>query len=232
MNVHIRTTISLALRMLFIAVCTFLIAPVFALASEVDSLLNAPHETSWAYFRDPSQSTWYISNPDGTTYALGLNNSGHSSWIALAKQRAVASLDFSNKKVSLSLSTADLTPSDSYLAISLVGGEAPQYGNGNAANQWATLIAGNTINLDWYFFKVESTQTWYIVQIAGTNSIILRLQLNPSKNNYDWQKPLDGAGAAVDTSNWTKEFFQENGVWKVRFNFPDRVSVAPANQCQ
>jgi murein DD-endopeptidase MepM/ murein hydrolase activator NlpD len=44
------------------------------------------------------------------------------------------------------------------------------------------------------------------------------LELNASKSDYDWQKPLDGSGVAVDTSNWTKEFFQENGTWKVRFS--------------
>ena len=220
MKIHRRTTVGLKLLMLFIAACSFLISPVFALASEVDSLLNSSHQTSWAYFRDPSLTKWYISNQSGKTYALGYNNIGHASWVALANQGAVANLDFLNKRVSMSSSTAALTPSNSYLAISLVGGEASQYVYGNTANQRANLIAGKNLNLDWYFFRVESTQMWYIVWIAGTDSTILRLQLNASLNNYDWKKPLNGSGVAVDTSKWTKEFFQENGIWKVRFRAP------------
>lgn len=111
-----------------------------------------------------------------------------------------------------------MTPSDAYWAISLIDGEANEYVYGSTANQWANLIAGTTLNMDWYFFRVESTGIWYIVQIAGANSTILRLKLNASQDNYDWQKPLDNSGVAVDTSNWIKEFFQENGVWKVRFS--------------
>ncbi|MBZ0092149.1 MAG: M23 family metallopeptidase [Sulfuricellaceae bacterium] len=221
MNMYRRTTVGLKLFMLFIAACAFF-SPVSALAqqSEVDSLLNSSHVTSWAYFRDTGQSIWYISEAAGTTYGLGLNNSGHSSWVALANQASVANLDFLNKKVSLSSSTAALTPSSSYLAISLVGGEANQTVYGSTANQWANLIAGNTLNMEWYFFQVASTGKWYIVLINGTDSTILRLQLNAAKNQYDWQKPLDASGVAVDTSNWTKTFFQENGVWKVRFSNP------------
>lgn len=230
MNMHRGTVVGLKLLMLFYCGLHFLFSPVFALAqqSEVDSLLNSSHETSWAYFRDPSQSIWYISNPNGTTYALGRNNSDHSSWVALANQGAVANLDFLNKRVSLNSSTAALTPSDRYWAISLVYGEGGEYVYGNTANQWANLIAGNTLNLDWYFFRVESTQIWYIVQIAGTNSTILRLELNASLDNYDWQRPLDGSGVAVDTTTkLKKEFFQENNIWKVRFSIPDFVYTTP-----
>ncbi len=208
----------------------FFLLPAFALPQQVDSLLNSSHETSWAYFRDPSLTYWYISHPNGKTYALGYNNSGHNSWVVLANDGAVANLDFLNKRISLSSSTATLTPSDSYLAISLVGGEASQYVYGNNANQWATLIAGKTVNPDWYFFRVESTQTWYIVPIAEKDSKILRLQLNAAMNQYDWQNPLDGSdpGVAVDTTTkLKKEFFQENNVWKVKFSIPDFNYATP-----
>lgn len=225
MKMHRRTTVGLKLLMLFVAVSSFLISPVLASASEVDSLLNSSHVTSWAYYRDPGQSIWYISEPGGTTYGLGRNNSGHASWVAIANQGPVANLDFLNKKVSLSSSTAALTPSDSYLAISLVYGEANEIVYGPTANQWANLIAGKTclnggttcLNMEWYFFRVESTGIWYIILVNGTDSTILRLGLNAAMNQYDWQKPLDASGVGVDTANWTKTFFQENGIWKVRF---------------
>jgi len=228
MKTHRKTTVDVKLFLTLIAACTFLISPVFALASEIDSLLNSSHETSWAYFRDPSQNAqriWYISESAGKTYALAYNNSGHVSWAALANEGAVASFDFLNKKVSLNDSTAALTPSDRYWAISLVAGEGGEYVHSNSANLYANLITGRKdINMDWYFFRVESTGTWYIVWINGTNSQILRLKLNAAQNNYDWQKPLDGSGVGVDTSNWTKEFFQENGIWKVKFKTPDALA--------
>lgn len=223
MNIYRKTTAESKLLTLLIATCIILlISPVSALAqqAEADSLLNSSHVTSWAYFRDPNLNIWYISHPLGTTYGLGSNNSNHISWVALANEGAVASLDFLNKRVSLSSSTAALTPSDSFLAISLVGGEAKQYVYNNTANQWASLIAGYTLDMDWYFFQVASTGKWYIVWINGTDSTIYRLKLNSSLDNYDWQRPLDGSGVAVDTSSWTKEFFQENGIWKVRFSAP------------
>ena len=217
-----RTNAGLKLLMLLIAACTFLFSPVFALAqpSEVETLLNSSHETSWAYFRDPSRndsSKWYISHKIGTTYGLSFNISRHLSWIAIANEGAVADLDFVNKKVSLSPSTAALTPSDKYLAISLAYGEANQYIYNNGANQWANLIAGYTLDMDWYFFKVESTGKWYIVWIDGTDSTVInRMELNSSSNNYAWQ--------LIDTSNWKKEFFQDNSVWKVRFSAREFLS--------
>lgn len=222
MKRHHKTTVGLF--MVLIAVCTFLTTPVFAQAqqaqadqSEIDSLLNSSYETPWAYYTDPT-GKWFISNSSGVTYALGRNSQNHASWIAIADQEAVATVDFSNKKVSLRTDTASRTPDNSYKAISLVSGEAAETVRGGMAREFANLINGNTLDLKWYFFKVASTGKWYIVWINGTNSTTLRLKLNASLDNYDWQRPLDGSGAAVDTSNWTKSFFRENGAWKVRFN--------------
>jgi hypothetical protein len=155
---------------------------------------------------------------------LGRNNSGHASWVAIANEAGVAHLDFLNKIVSLNSNTAALTPSYSYLALSLVGGEANETVYGPTANQWANLIAGEThLNMEWFFFR--SAGIWYIVWIDGADSTILQLQLNAAKNQYAWQLPRDASGVGVDTANWTKTFFQENGVWKVRFQAPNgRIS--------
>jgi murein DD-endopeptidase MepM/ murein hydrolase activator NlpD len=209
---------------IFVQLSLFLasIRMVHAQQAETDSILNASHVTSWAYFRDPindvANKIWYIANPAGTTYGLGRNNIGHSAWLSIANNQGVATLDFQNRKVSLLSNVVALTSPTEYSAISLVGGEGASQVTGNTANRWASLIAGSTINLDWYFFRVESTGFWYIVSLSGANSTILRLQLNASLDNYDWQKPLDGAGLPVDTANWTKDFYQDNGVWKVRFS--------------
>lgn len=214
---HGRTPVGLKLLMLFVSVCTLLISPVLALASEIDTLLNSSHVTSWAYYQGPN-GVWYISNSPGTTYGLGLNNSRHASWVAIADLASVANLDFVNKNVSLSSSTAAWTSSSSYLADSVVRGEADQTVYGPTAKNWADSINGKQLAMQWYFFHVQSTDTWYIVQINGTDSKILRFELTPALDQYDWQKPLDASGVGVDTANWTKEFFQENGAWKVRFS--------------
>lgn len=191
---------------------------------EVDSLLNNPHETSWAYFTNPANDTWYISNSIGITYGLGLNNSGHSSWVALAQEGSMANIDFSRKQVRISDYITDITPNNGYWTTSLVGGEGRQYVNGNKANQWASMIAGKNLALKWYFFKVESTQKWYIVSIAEEYATIFRLNLNSTKSDYDWKKPLDGStpGVSVETERKLKAiFFQENNKWMVRFSIPD-----------
>lgn len=223
---------SLSIRRLFqliliplIAACTFLISPVFA--SEVDSLRNSSHVTSWAYFRAPSSTLWFISNSSGETYGLGRNNSGISAWVEIANGQTVAHLDSLNKSVALNANTATLTPSNAFAATSLVDGTIQQV-SGNTANQWAALIAGKTLPMDWYFFQVASTGQWWIVSTnapSGTPGQILRLKLNAANTQYDWQEPRDASGAIVDTSTWTREFFQEGGVWKVRF----RTSTAPAD---
>lgn len=191
---------------------------------EVDSLLNASYETSWAYFMDSSKSKWYISNAAGVTYALGRNSKGHAAWVSIGDGAQVANLDFVNKQVSVNSHT--YTSPQTYNTQSLVGGEGAEWMYGDEASQRARLIEGSTVPMAWYFFQVESTGKWYIIQIDGTNSTILRLNLTPDKSNYDWKNPLDAAGNEVDTSKWKKEFYQgQNGKWRVRVTNQETVTT-------
>lgn len=224
----------------FIAFLSTLVCSTFALASEMDSLLNSEHNISWAYYRSAQTNNgkWFISNIQGTTYALGRNNIGHTSWVTIANARKVASLDLNNNLVTLNSTTTALTPSDSYLAISLVGGYPNETVYNSNANDFARLVSGKTLNLDWYFFKVNSTGMWFIVLIDGTNSYILRLQLNSTLTNYDWQNPLDGfasgfaSGIPFNTRNSDKLekvfFFDDYGNKKVRFRIHDFTYTSPA----
>jgi hypothetical protein len=197
----------------------------FAFAEqEIDSLLNASHKTSWAYFKDPIKAYWYISNTKGQTYGLGSNNSGHSAWVTLADGNPVATLDFVSKTVSLSKFSSR---SDSFLAISLVGGEEDQTVFRNIASLWSSFITEKKVGMDWYFFKVDSTNQWYIVPTSSLSfkSTIKRLKLNSSKSQYDWQMPVDGSGSGIpiDTDGkLTKQFFQDpiDGSWRVIFRLP------------
>lgn len=208
----------------------------FAFAEqEIDSLLNASHKTSWAYFQDPNKASWYISNARGTTYGLGLNNSGHSAWVTLADGNPIADLDFVNKTVSLSKFSSR---SDSFLAISLVGGEETQTVFRNTANLWSSFITEKKVAMDWYFFMVDSTKKWYIVPASSLSfkSVIKRLELNSSQSQYAWQLPRDGSGSGVDVNtdggNLIKTFFKDplDGSWRVIFRLPSFSYSTPVYQ--
>lgn len=201
-----------------------------ATSSEVDTLLNSAHETSWAYFQDPQKTVWYIAHPSGVTYALGRNSKNHASWVSIGNESNVASVDFYNKSVAVNSNT--YTSSQSYKAISLVWGEATESISGSVASLWAKKIEGYNMPAAWYFFRVESTGVWYIVLSQGTSSKILRLELTADKSQYDWQKPVDADGVAVNTANWKKEFFYENGKWQVKFSDPLNAAIALVKQTQ
>lgn len=188
-----------------------------AATSEIDTLLNASHETSWAYFQDATLSKWFISNSSGVTYGLGQNSNKHAAWISIGSEAKVASIDFPNKRVSVIGNTS--TSSTVYKATSLVGGEGSEFMYSAQASNWAKLIEGATLPAKWYFFRVDSTQTWYIIEIHGTSSSILRLNLTQDKSNYDWKSPLDGSSNAIDTSTWKKNFYlSSSGKWMVSFS--------------
>jgi hypothetical protein len=209
--------------------CLFFSTPTLALAqvSETDSLLNASHVTSWAYFRDPSKNQWYIANNGGVTYFLSANNYRHAAWGSIAQDAPVAAIDFNLKKVLLSANTAAPTLASTFLTKSLVKGEVDEYVLGSAAKTNAELINGQSLDLDWYFFQVESTKIWYIVSIPGINAKVWRLNLSADKSNYDWKNPTNNSLTEVDTTGWNKEFFKENAVWKVRFSAPVSGLIFP-----
>lgn len=193
--------------------------------SEVDSLLTTSHTASWGYFQDVARTKWYITNDAGTCYALGTNSRVHSSWIALANEQSICGMVHGLQTVTVNPNAGQITPSEKYKAISLVGGEGAETMFGPLANQWATKASGAAVLIDWYFFKVESTQKWYIVKAGPGNSAIYRLKLNANLSDYDWQKPVNAQGVAVDTSGWIKEYASEGGAWKVKFNSGDSVTT-------
>lgn len=188
--------------------------------AEVDTLLNASHETSWAYFRDYKQSNstsiWFISDTSGITYGLGRNSVNHAAWISIGGENPIATVDFLTKKVSV-LSNSN-TSSQSYNAVSLVGGEGAMTMYSSLAFQWSKLIEGYVLPIDWYFFKVSGTQKWYIVNTAGLDTVVLGLGLTSDKSQYAWQIPVDAAGQNVDVSGWKKVFVKNSsGQWTVSF---------------
>ena len=131
--------------------------------SETQILLAGSFETSWAYFQDPTTQYWFIADRSGTVYGLATNHLGHSAWMSLGRGSSIATVDFANQKVSIAANAAAITPTDSFLSVSLVRSEGSFSESGDAANRWAKLIQGKTFNMAWLFFQVSVTQSWYIV---------------------------------------------------------------------
>lgn len=229
MNINFRAVAGFAVQRVLglgfalLAICSVTVAA----QSEENSLLNTSHVTSWGYFRDPTKAQWYIANDAGICYALGANGRGHSSWVQLGNGQSICNLASGTHQVSVSPSASSLTPSDSYTTISLSDGEAETI-HGGAAKQWVARINGTTVPLDWFFFRVESTRIWYIVWLGGGGPTVLKLNLTADLTNYDWKKPLNEQNVEVDTSNWSANFFQEGGLWRV--HFASSGSSAPATE--
>lgn len=187
--------------------------------SEVHCLMRTSHQTSWGYFQDPTSGWWYISNSYGNTYALGRNSQNHSAWITIGNFNltypSVASLDFVSKRVNIIGNTN--TANNIYNAISVVDGSWEIMRN-DQASRLASTIQGRSFPISWFFFQVESSGKWYIVNVSGSTTSILRLQLTSDYSQYDWQQPVNEYGTKVNTSNIEREFYQgSDGAWRVRF---------------
>jgi len=190
--------------------------------NEVSTLKNTEHTISWAYYQDNLTGQWFLSNSHGVTYILSnaSRNSGELVWGEVAQGANVATIDFNRKTVTLSDLIDDQTNANSYLGIPLNGTNRSIRVNSPRAYNAARSVAGRTLDLMWYFFNVESTNTWYIINIPNADSTIMRLKLNLYKNDYDWQLPKDSSNNEIDTISWDKSFFQDrkNNQWKVKVN--------------
>ena len=72
--------------------------------------------------------------------------------------------------------------------------------------QW---IQGKTVSIKWYFFRVESTGLWYIINVPGYGSGTSVLKFSEKDGQYDWIK--------TDTSDLKPVFFIENGTLYLKF---------------
>ena len=62
----------------------------------------------------------------------------------------------------------------------------------------AQQVGGQTMSHAWYFFQVQSTRTWYIVNLNGITTDVYRLRLNSDNSDYDW--------LLVSNSSWKRSF--------------------------
>ncbi len=186
---------------------------------EIHDLSNTAHMTSWAYYLDQNTNQWLISNAAGATYILSgaEGYQGELVWGEMAGGRSVATVDFAQKTVTLSTLIDDYTHSSSYKGIPL-SNNPDVIVNSSRAYDAANAVAGRTLDLIWYFFRVEATGQWYIIYIPYGDATIFRLGLKNDLSDYDWQAPEDSAGNALNSRDWQKSFFQNNGAWWVNIS--------------
>lgn len=166
---------------------------------EVTSLTAVPQQASWVYYNYKSNSAdqWYISNSSGVTYLLSGSTGygGELVWGQIAAGNPVATVNYLAKTVSVASSALTQTSPTSYPGLTLAGGRDINVlsSRGYAAAQ---LVAGQNLSHAWYFFKVQSTGIWYIVNYSGADTVVYRLQLKPDNSDYDWVR--------ISNSSWKR----------------------------
>ena len=184
-------------------------------ASEADTLLNASHETSWVYFTDINNEKWYIANSSGVTY-FTTPLKGDAGWGSIANGLSVATLNFDNDEIKIRSGVTNDTPESTYLdvgwneevsGVEQVGGFTVR---GSDAHYYAGKIDGDTLSAQWYFFRVESTGYWYIVNPKASGNETEIHRFSTMDNDYHW--------IPITKSGWQREFFWDGSKRKVRFS--------------
>lgn len=183
-----------------------------SLTSEQSALLSVNHQASWGYFRDPTTLNWLISNQQGTTYILSGSNgySGQLTWGEVAAGASTASMSFSQNTVAISSSAGVLT-SNPFRGFTVNGG-IPINVPSSRSSTVARSVAGQTLPISWYFFRLETTGAWYIVDLTTGQPRVLRLRLNTDFSDYDWLQ--------VDTTGWRVQFNGAQTFNSIRFYVP------------
>jgi murein DD-endopeptidase MepM/ murein hydrolase activator NlpD len=166
---------------------------------EITSLTAIPQQASWVYYQSNSTAQWYISNSSGTTYLLSGagGDSGELVWGGIANGSPVATVNYGAKTVYVGPSASSQTSATSYPGVTIAAARNLIVSSPRGYNA-AQQISGQTMSHAWYFFQVQATQTWYIVNVTGTDTIVFRLRLKPDNSDYDWFQ--------ISNSSWKRSF--------------------------
>ena len=166
---------------------------------EIASLTATPQQASWVYYQSNSTAQWYISNSSGVTYLLsGAGGySGELVWGAIANGNPVATVDYLGKTVYVAPSASAQTSATSYPGVAIAGGRSVNVLSDRGYHA-AQQVDGQTMSHAWYFFQVQSTEIWYIVNLNGTATDVYRLRLKPDSSDYDW--------LLISNSLWKRSF--------------------------
>lgn len=168
---------------------------------EIIALTATQQQATWVYYSYRSGSTdqWYISRSSGETYLLSGAGGygGELVWGQIANGNPVATMNYAAGTVTIASSALAQTSPTSYPGVKLSGGANITVSSSRGYSA-AQLVAGQTVSHAWYFFKVQTTGTWYIVNLGGLDTQIYRLRLTSDKSNYDWFQ--------LSSSSWKRSF--------------------------
>lgn len=189
-------------------------------ADEASELQDTSHTVSWAYFsaKANGMTLWYIANlTNGNVYFLAPFTAGRAGWgiIGGNSPNSAAVIDLPSHRVSIKSGISAKSTVQGYYDANANN----QYFNNSQYNakDYAQLIEGKTIDIQWYFFKVSSNGSWYIAGAPTvSNNTIYRFGSDAQNQQYKWEV----------VSSLSRSYTQENSIYKVRLNpeLPDIVS--------
>lgn len=165
---------------------------------ERDIITASNHQMLWAYYTDINEDGdneqpfgrfhhWYISDVvgdgDKPVYALTPIKQSQAGWARLGEQLASVSLNMFGGGVQV----ADIEPSDSNRYYD-AGWE--EWVEDDRIHSFREKISGQDVPIAWYFFYVEATESWYIVNVPdyGEQTLVYRmgLKVEAGTEDYDW----------------------------------------------
>ena len=174
-------------------------------ATERESIMNNTHTLSWAYYTG-DDDRWYISTTlKGSSYFNNIyslmpikNNAG---WGTVAENSIV--LDTINNQIMVD-NYLDRDTSNYYYDIGW-----REWVEDDLIVQDRTCIQGKNEIIKWYFFYVEGTGRWYIINTPEYYDGISILKFASKDGQYDWIE--------TDTNDLQPIFFTEDQVPKIKF---------------
>ena len=195
-------------------------------ATNIDTaaIVNSTHKMRWAYFTDDDPNGprrhsfgrynfWYISQLDSpsTIYSLTPIENGAAGWGVVGEDAAnifemPVDPNEGNIRVSVDSWVANETSTTYYDA-----GLRKQVTHPRIVDH-RRKIGGQTVNTAWYFFRVEETNAWYIINLPdfGTSTQVFRFAAAVDANGvwqYDWQRV-----PGIEEDKWVPKFSWNNGL--------------------
>lgn len=158
-----------------------------AAASNVDPVLGYTHVATWAYFRDPAQKRWFISQTDqnkSDVFSLGFVVNRQASWWLAGESSAT--VDSTRHLVSIDRGLLSRFPGQDFWA--LVGSSWVQMNHPMIVEDRRAIQGANT-PIDWYFFRARDNR-WYIVNATAASGGplgVYRFALAADGRDYDWR---------------------------------------------
>jgi len=175
--------------------------------TERESIMNHTHILSWAYYTGDN-NRWYISTTLGNSsysdnvYSLMRIKNGRAGWGTVAENAVV--IDAENNTLSVDINL-DSNSSNSYYDVGW-----QEWVEDDLIISDRKGIQGKNVIVKWYFFYVEGTGRWYIINTPEYSDGTFILKFASKDGQYDWQE--------TDTADLKPIFFMENGIPKIKWN--------------